>query len=124
MTAHDEQRNQSPARDDLPLPDYDHLPLGSLTSRVRSLDADALEVLLAYERQHGARLPVVQMLETRLDAVRNGAELSSGSPLAATPEAAPPPAGTSSASPATAGPAMNPPSQGDPTNPAQPRSTG
>jgi hypothetical protein len=111
-------------RDDLPLPDYDHLPLGSLTHRVRSLDADDLTALLAYEREHGNRLPVVQMLENRLDAVEAGARLSDGSPDAATPEAAPPPAGTSSASPATAGPVINPPSHGDPTNPAQPRSTG
>jgi hypothetical protein len=111
-------------RDDLPLPDYDHLPLGSLAHRVRSLDTDGLAVLLAYEREHGNRLPVVQMLERRLEAVEGGAPLSDGSPTAQAPEAAPPPAGTSSASPATAGPVINPPSHGDPTNPAQPRSTG
>ena len=109
---------------ELPLPDYDHLPLGSLTHRVRSLDASDLATLLAYEREHGNRLPVVQVLENRLATVEGGAALSDGSPTAATPEAAPPPAGTTSASPATAGPVINPPSHGDPTNPAQPRSTG
>jgi hypothetical protein len=73
-------------RDELPLPDYDHLPLGSLEGRIRSLDADALTVLLDYERAHGNRLPVTLLLERRLTAVKEGAELSGGSPLAATPE--------------------------------------
>ena len=72
--------------DELPLPDYDHLPLGSLEGRIRSLDADGLTALLDYERAHGDRLPVTQLLERRLEAVRGGAELSEGSPLAATPE--------------------------------------
>lgn len=122
--ANDRSGSASPTREELPLPEYDHLPLGSLATRVRTLDAEGIGVLLAYEREHGARLPVVQMLEARLAALRSGAEPSSGSPEAATPEAAPPPAGTSSASPATAGPVINPPSHGVPTNPAQPRSTG
>ncbi len=110
-----------PHHDELPLPDYDHLPVGSLQGRIRSLDADALAALLAYERAHGDRLPVVQVLETRLEAVRHGAELSSGSPLAATPEVGRAPAPAPQASPQTAGPSLNPPSHGDPTNPAQPR---
>ena len=77
---------ESPHHDELPLPDYDHLPLGSLEGRIRSLDADGLTALLTYERAHGDRLPVTQLLERRLEAVRDGAELSGGSPLAATPE--------------------------------------
>jgi len=72
--------------DELPLPDYDHLPLGSLEGRIRSLDADGLTALLTYERAHGDRLPVTQLLERRLEAVRGGADLSDGSPLATTPE--------------------------------------
>lgn len=32
----------APSRDELPLPDYDHLPLGSLAARIRTLDADQL----------------------------------------------------------------------------------
>lgn len=112
------------SRDQLLLPDYDHLPLGSLAARVRSLDAEQLAQVVAYEREHASRTPVLQILEVRLDELRGGAEPSDGSPLAPVPEAAPPPAGTSSASPATAGPVVNPPSHGDPTNPAQPRSTG
>ncbi len=116
--------SSAPAHDALPLPDYDHLPLGSLTHRIRSLDVDGIESLLSYERAHGNRLPVVQMLEARLDQLHNGATPSEGSPDAFAPEAPPAPAGTSSVSPATSGPKMNPPSQGDPTNPTQPRSTG
>ena len=113
--------NDSPHHDELPLPDYDHLPIGSLESRIRSLDATGLEALLTYERAHGDRLPVTQLLENRLSAVRGGAEPSSGSPTAATPELQHAPGQGSKASPQTEGPPINPPSHGDPTNPAQPR---
>ena len=110
-----------PNRDELPLPDYDHLPIGSLEGRVRSLDADALQTLLNYEQARGNRLPVVQLLEHRLEAVRGGAELSGGSPLAETPEVQQTSRSGSEASPQTEGPPVNPPSHGNPTNPAQPR---
>lgn len=111
----------TPHHDQLPLPDYDHLPIGSLESRIRSLDADQLQDLLDYETAHGERLPVTQVLRTRLQRVREGAPTSDGSPLAPAPEAqvAPPPG--SPAGPQTQGPPVNPPSHGDPTNPAQPR---
>jgi hypothetical protein len=109
-----------PDRDQLPLPDYDHLPIGSLEGRLRSLDQPSLEALLTYERAHGDRLPVVRLIQRRIEAVAGGAELSGGSPLAATPEVqqAPPATGGS----VVEGPPVNPPSHGDPTNPAQPRS--
>jgi hypothetical protein len=110
-----------PAHDDLPLPDYDHVPLGSLEGRIRSLDAGSLRQLLAYEEQHGNRLPVVQIIQRRLEGLESGAEPSSGSPTAAHPEVQSGQGG-SRVSPATSGPAINPPSHGDPTNPAQPRS--
>jgi hypothetical protein len=105
----------------LPLPDYDHLPVGSLEGRIRSLDAQQLQQLLTYEQAHGNRLPVVQVLQARLEAVRDGASLSDGSPDAPRPEAGEPPMAPPSASPETTGPPVNPPSHGDPTNPAQPR---
>ena len=117
-SAHD---TQGPGRTALPLPDYDHLPLATLTHRVRTLDADGVAAILSYEREHGRRQPVITMLEERLEQLRAGAEPSGGSPQAAQPEAAPPPTGGDHASPATTGPPVNPPSQGDPTNPAQPR---
>lgn len=107
--------------DQLPLPDYDHLPLGSLESRIRSLDADAVGTLLAYERAHADRLPAVQVLERRLAGLRAGAETSGGSAGAETPEVPDAADAGSAVSPATEGPPVNPPSHGDPTNPAQPR---
>jgi hypothetical protein len=111
-----------PHHDQLPLPDYDHLPIGSLESRVRTLDADGVAAVLAYERAHGNRLPAVNVLELRLEALRSGqTEPSGGDPLAETPEVQHAPPAGSSASPQTEGDPINPPSHGDPTNPAQPR---
>lgn len=112
-----------PSRNELPLPDYDHLPLPALTHRIRSLDATQLEQVLAYERGHGDRLPVTQVLQVRLDSLRAGAEPSSGSTSDLMPERPDATSGGSPVSPATAGPPINPPSHGDPTNPAQPRSS-
>ena len=108
--------------DDLPLPDYDHLPVGSLISRIRSLDAPGLATVLRYERAHADRIQVVEAMTHRLEQLNAGAEPSAGDPDAARPEAAPAPSGGSPVSTATAGPPVNPPSHGDPTNPAQPRS--
>ena len=110
-----------PHHDELPLPDYDHLPTGSLESRIRSLDADQLQALLTYEREHGDRLPVVTVLEARLRAVQAGAEPTGSDPMAATPEQEEAPPAGGGVSPETQGPPVNPPSQGVPTNPAQPR---
>jgi hypothetical protein len=98
--------------DQLPLPDYDHLPVQGLASRIRTLDAAGVETLLQYERAHADRLQVVTIMENRLVALREGAQPSGGDPAAA---------GGSKVSEATTGPKINPPSQGDPTNPAQPR---
>src|SRR3978361_147161 len=111
-----------PDHDTLPLPDYDHLPLGGLISRIRTLDADGLQTLLTYERAHGNRAPVVTAMENRLSSLKAGAQPSGGAPAAAFPPERPrPPPGGAKSSEATPGPATNPPSQGDPTNPAQPR---
>lgn len=112
---------EGPSRDELPLPDYDHLPLGSLGQRIRTLDADGLSQLLAYEREHGNRLPVTQVMEVRLAELEGGAEPSGGSPLAEAPEKAPGPGAPRRVDQTTAAPAINPPSHGVPTNPAQPR---
>jgi hypothetical protein len=108
-------------RDDLPLKDYDHLPVGSLVSRIRTLDSDDLKTMLEYERSHANRVQVVSAMQHRLSGLADGAQPSGGDPAAPTPEAAPAPAGGSKASEGTSGPPVNPPSQGDPTNPAQPR---
>ena len=109
----------------LPLPDYDHLTLPALTSRVRALDAGGVSALLAYEQEHGDRLPggarparAARRARGRRPAVRRR-------PGRRAPGPAPPAAGGSEVSPATTdAPKINPPSQGVPTNPSQPRSTG
>ncbi|MER8007547.1 hypothetical protein [Streptomyces sp. NPDC094149] len=75
-----------PARSTLPLPDYDHLPLGGLESRVRSLTADEVDALLTYERSHADRLPVTEVLSARLEQLRAGAEPTGGDPTALRPE--------------------------------------
>jgi hypothetical protein len=112
----------SPAHDELPLPDYDHLPLSSLIQRARTLDLAQLDAVLAYERAHGDRLPVVQGLEQRRSELAAGAEPSGGSPTAFAPEKSAGPPVQSRIDQTTEAPSINPPSHGDPTNPAQPRS--
>ncbi len=107
--------------DQLPLPDYDHLPVAGLTSRIRTLDAQGLETLLGYERAHANRVQVVTIMENRLQALREGAQPSGGDPAAHAADDPGAAAGGSKVSEATTGPPVNPPSQGDPTNPAQPR---
>jgi hypothetical protein len=109
------------AERDLPMPDYDHLPVGSLTSRIRALDADDLTTLLDYERGHANRIQVVSAMQSRLAGLKSGDQPSGGDPAAVGADAPPAAAGGSKASEATSGPPVNPPSQGDPTNPSQPR---
>ncbi len=87
------------------------------------MNADGVETLLAHERKHANRVPVVSMLENRLAQLGDGAAPSGGSPTGEQPERLSRPTGAGPASPSTQGPPVNPPSQGDPTNPAQPRST-
>lgn len=116
--------DSSPSSADLPLPDYDHLPTGSLQHRIRTLTREQLQVIAEYERQHAHRPLVETMIQARLAELDGGAEPSGGAADAAQPERPPAPAGQSAVSPATSGPKMNPPSQGVPSNPTQPRSTG
>ncbi|SDQ86258.1 hypothetical protein [Quadrisphaera sp. DSM 44207] len=106
---------------DLPIPDFDHLPLGDVTARIRSLSAPQVDALIAFEEQHGGRAPVLQVLRARREQLDAGATPSGGDAAAIDLQAPPAPGGGSVASPATEGPKINPPSQGDPTNPAQPR---
>ena len=110
--------------DALPLPDYDQLPIDGLTHRIRMLDAAGVQTLLDYERAHANRANAVTILENRLSALRDGAQPSSGDPLAAAADDPTHAMGGSKVSEATSGPTMNPPSHGDPSNPAQPRPTG
>jgi hypothetical protein len=111
-----------PHHDQLALPDYDHLPLGSLESRIRGLDGEGVRGLVDYEESHANRLPILQVLRARLDQLDAGASPSAGGPLARTPETEDQAGTAGKVSPVTQGPPVNPPSHGDPTNPAQPRS--
>ncbi|MEV5439343.1 hypothetical protein AB0K80_25525 [Streptomyces sp. NPDC052682] len=109
-----------PARNTLPLPDYDHLPIGGLESRVRSLSADEVEELLAYERSHGDRVPVVELLANRLEQLRAGAQPTSGDPGALRPEQREGHAG-SAVSPATSPEPFSPPPHGTPDQFGKPK---
>lgn len=111
--------NDTPQHDNLPLADYDHIPNGTLPSRISGLDQEGVQLLLDYERAHGNRLPVIQIFESRLEALKGGA-VPSGTTAPTTPEVSQGSSG-SPVSPATSGPPVNPPSQGVPTNPTQPR---
>ncbi|WP_290050911.1 hypothetical protein [Amycolatopsis solani] len=70
---------------ELPIPDYDQIPLGSLRHHIRSLDEQQLTTLIDHERAHAARVPVLQLLEARLDELRHGAEPAPGDPAATPP---------------------------------------
>jgi hypothetical protein len=108
------------ARHTLPLPDYDHLPIGGLESRVRSLTAGEVEELLAYEHEHADRLPVTELLATRLEQLESGAEPSSGDPGALRPEQAEHRAG-SPVSPKTSAQPFSPPPHGTPDQRGKPK---
>ncbi|HUR15616.1 MAG TPA: hypothetical protein VM097_14175 [Mycobacteriales bacterium] len=49
-----------------PLEGYDGMTLGALRGRLRSLTTQDLEQVVAYERAHAHRIPVVTMLEHRI----------------------------------------------------------
>ena len=66
--------------DALPLPDYDHMTLGSLRGRLRSLDLVSLVQIRDYERAHANRLPIVSMLENRI------VKITAAAPVPAPPD--------------------------------------
>jgi hypothetical protein len=107
-------------RDSLPLPDFDHIPLGTLPSRISALDESGVQQLLDFEHEHGNRLPVVQVLERRIEALRGGAQ-PTGAVEQEMPEVTQSSSGSSVSPETSNAPKINPPSQGVPTNPAQPR---
>ncbi|MFC8564572.1 hypothetical protein ACFUIW_02225 [Streptomyces sp. NPDC057245] len=107
-------------RDGLPLPDYDHLPIGGLESRIRSLGAREVEDLLAYERTHADRVPATEVLTARLDQLRSGAGPSGGDPGAVRPEQGRGRTG-SPVSPATSPQPFSPPPHGTPDQWGKPK---
>jgi hypothetical protein len=66
--------------DELPLPDYDQLPLGDLRHRVRTLDEAGVRSLIEHEEAHGNRVPVLEVLRSRLTGLAEGATPSGGDP--------------------------------------------
>ena len=106
-------------RDDLPLPDYNQLQVGSLTSRIRTLGADDLQTLITYEKSHAKRVQVMAVMQNRLTSLKAGAQPSGGNPAAAAPESAPAADAGSKASETTSGPPVNPPPHGAPAEPGQ-----
>ena len=107
-------------RDALPLPDFDHLPLGGLRTRIRSLSADEVEKVLDYERSHGDRTPVVQVINARLAELASGAEPTGGDPTAVRPEQHAR-RERQRVSPDTAAEAPHPPPQGTPDQRGRPK---
>lgn len=96
------------AHDELPLPDYDHLTLGSLRGRMRSLDLPQLIQIRDYEKAHANRLPIVTMLDNRIAKLATDptTPLSGGGQ---TPEEKAGTPGGSKVSPQTADPAASTP---------------
>lgn len=105
------------SREQLPIPDYDHLPVTGLAHRVRSLTQAQIDVLLAYEREHGDRLPVVQVLETRRAELEAGAEPSGGDASGLAPEQAGAPSAGPQVTSATAPYPDIPPTESDEAKP-------
>lgn len=114
MTAHEHS--------DLPLRDYDHLPVPAVAQRIRSLTGDQLGQLLDYERAHAGRPAVVQVMRARLAELRAGAEPAGGSQQAGPdwPRSAAAERPADSA-PAPGGPPSFPPPHGNPAQPAKPK---
>jgi hypothetical protein len=53
-------------REDLPIPDFDNISIGSLRARLRHLSVDQLVVLREWEQAHANRLQVITTLDNRI----------------------------------------------------------
>jgi len=71
------------SRDDLPIPDFDNISLGSLRARLRNLSVEQLVTLREWEQAHAHRLPVLTALDNRIAKV--GAEAYPDGAKPATP---------------------------------------
>ena len=65
---------------ELPLPDYDQLPLNEIRHRIRMLDEAQLRTLFEHETEHGNRIPVLELMHARLKELTHGADPSPGDP--------------------------------------------
>jgi len=57
---------------DIPLPNYDQLPVASLRARLRNLDVTQVKQLAEYERAHAGRADVIAMFERRMAKLEAG----------------------------------------------------
>ena len=53
-------------RDELPIPDFDNISIGSLRARLRSLSVEQLVTLREWEQAHAHRLNVITTLDNRI----------------------------------------------------------
>ncbi|MQS06943.1 hypothetical protein [Streptomyces alkaliphilus] len=103
----------------LPIPEYDQLTPGELEHRIRSLEPEGVDRLLAHEREHADRPQVVNLLTERL------AQMEEGSPP--TPGGDPRPGhadggrGGSPVHPQTSPQPFHSPPHGTPQQPARPK---
>lgn len=111
-----------PEHSDLPLRDYDHLPVSAVAQRIRSLTDGQLGQLLDYERAHAGRPAVVQVMQVRLAELQAGAEPTGGRqqtgpdwPRSAATER------PADSAPTSEGPPSFPPPHGNPAQPARPK---
>lgn len=61
---------RDPAAAELPFPGYDALGPAELRQRVLTVDEDGVYTLLMYERRHGNRAPMIDVLQRRLASLR------------------------------------------------------
>jgi len=54
------------SRNELPIPDFDNITLGSLRARLRNLSLEQLVTLREWEQAHAHRLPVLTTLDNRI----------------------------------------------------------
>lgn len=57
----------------LPVPEFDLVPPDALVSRIQTLDLQQLDQLIGYERNHGERGKVLDLLQRRRRQVRAAA---------------------------------------------------
>jgi hypothetical protein len=110
----------APDHRDLPLRDYDHLPLPSLAQRIRALTAGEITQLMRYEQDHANRPAAVQVFEARLGELAAGQSPTQGRGQSG-PDWPEPPSGGSPVRPETAGAPGSAPPHGVPAQPAQPK---
>lgn len=66
------------ADDQLPLPDYDELPINTLEHEIHALSTGEVQQLIDHEQRHGNRVPVLQLLRHRREQLAEGAQPSGG----------------------------------------------